>query len=113
MKFSKKLLEHLGYYVYALIDPFDKKIFYVGKASGNNRAFNHLKKSKQESKKSKRIEDIRARKLEPIIEILRYGLASEQQAFDVEAAVIDTIGLENLTNQVRGHGVEKGRLSIK
>ena len=31
MEFSKSTKEHLGYYVYALVDPRDKTIFYVGK----------------------------------------------------------------------------------
>jgi len=40
---------------------------------------------------------------------LRYGLESAAVAFEVEAAVIDAIGLENLTNKVRGHRIEGGR----
>ncbi len=110
MKFSKSTKEHLGFYVYGLVDPRCKRIFYVGKASANDRAFNHLKVSSSESKKQETINEIRLAKLEPSIEILRYGLESEKVALEVEAAIIDTIGLENLTNAVRGHGVERGRL---
>ena len=110
MKFSKSTKEHLGFYVYGLVDPRDKQIFYVGKASANDRAFSHLKVKSSESKKQKAIDEIRAAKLEPIVEILRYGLESEKVALEVEAAIIDAIGLENLTNAVRGHGVERGRL---
>jgi hypothetical protein len=47
-KFNKQITQALGYYVYALIDPFTKKIFYVGKGAGNNRAFDHLKASKND-----------------------------------------------------------------
>lgn len=110
MRFSKTTKEHLGYYVYGLVDPRNKKIFYVGKASANDRAFNHLKVSKSESKKQETINAIRTARLEPTVEILRYGLKSETVALEVEAAIIDAIGLENLTNAVRGHGVERGRL---
>ncbi len=114
MEFSKSTKEHLGYYVYALVDPRDeskdKPIFYVGKASGNNRAFNHLQSKRIETQKQKKIREIRRAGYEPVVEIIRYGLASESAAFEVEAAVIDAIGIEHLTNIVRGHGVEKGRM---
>jgi len=110
MEFSKSTKEHLGFYVYSLIDPRDKSIFYVGKASSNNRAFNHLQSKKSETNKQKRIKEIRRAGHEPVVEIIRYGLDSESAAFDVEAAVIDAIGIENLTNVIRGHGVEKGRM---
>lgn len=111
MKFSPSTKAHLGYYVYALVDPRTKTIFYVGKASANNRAFDHLKAKDDEKKKELRIREIRTAQFEPIVEILRYGLPSEKESFEVEAAIIDAIGLENLTNAVRGHGVERGRLT--
>ena len=113
MKFSASTTKHLGHYVYALVDPRDDSIFYVGKASGNNRAFNHFRADTGEEEKHKRIRDVRASKLEPTVEILRYGLSSAQESFEVEAAVIDAIGLENLTNRVRGHGVDRGRQTAK
>jgi hypothetical protein len=112
-KFDKQITQALGFYVYALIDPFNNNIFYVGKGSGNNRAFDHLKASNAESEKTKRIKDIRLKGKEPIVEILRYGLKSHDSALDVEAAIIDAIGIENLTNIVRGHRIEKGRLSLE
>ena len=100
--------KHLGYYVYALVDPRDESIFYVGKASSNNRAFDHLR-AKGEEEKHQRIQGIRDAKLEPTVEVLRYGLDSVQASFEGEAAVIDALGLENLTNKVLGHGIERGR----
>ncbi len=109
MSFSASTTKQLGHYVYALVDPRDASIFYVGKASANNRAFNHLRIATGEEEKQKRIRDIRAASLEPIIEVLRYGLTSAQASLEVEAAVIDVLGLENLTNKVRGHGVDRGR----
>ncbi len=111
-KFDLKTKKALGHYVYALIDPFTDKIFYVGKASGNNRVFDHLKSSKLESEKNKKIKEIRSKNVDPKIEILRYGLDSEEIAFEVEASIIDTLGVANLTNVVRGHKIEKGRLRL-
>ncbi|MDH0450858.1 hypothetical protein [Shewanella sp. GD04112] len=113
MKFSQRVKEHLGFYVYALIDPFTGKIFYVGKASGNNRAFDHLKENVKESRKTTMIDQIRSLGREPLVEILRSGLSSEDVAFEVEAAIIDSIGMENLTNEVRGHGVSRGRMKVE
>lgn len=42
--FSEKVKQKLGYYVYALADPRDNKIFYIGKGI-NNRIFNTKKNS--------------------------------------------------------------------
>lgn len=109
MNFSAPVRSHLKFYVYGLVDPRDNSIFYIGKASANNRPFSHLKSSASESDKARRISDIRSAEHEPRVEILRYGLESEAEAFEVEAAIIDTIGLENLTNATRGHGIERGR----
>jgi hypothetical protein len=45
------------------------------------------------------------------VEILRSGLATEKVCLEVEAAIIDAIGLEKLTNKIRGHGTARGRKS--
>ncbi len=113
MSFSSTTRARLGHYVYALVDPASNVIFYVGKASGNNRAFNHLAAKQDEREKQQRIRKIRAVGCEPSVEILRYGLTSAEAAHDVEAAIIDSLGVENLTNEVRGHGVARGRLTAK
>ena len=39
-EFSPFVIEQIGWYVYALQDPRDQKIFYVGKGKGN-RIFAH------------------------------------------------------------------------
>lgn len=109
MQFDKNVKEKLGHYVYALVDPDTDKIFYVGKASANERPFDHLKSPPSDADKSLYIENIRNLGGEPRVDILRHGLESEKVALEVEAAVIDAIGLENLTNAVRGQGVERGR----
>ena len=113
MRFSAKTKQILGFYVYALVDPRNDRIFYVGKANANNRAFDHLKAKETETAKSRLISEIRQSKLQPRIEVLRYGMSSPVECLNVEAAVIDAIGLENLTNEVRGHGVDYGRLSAE
>ena len=100
-RFSPKVVEQLGRYVYLYIDPRDGEPFYVGKGTGN-RCFAHLR-SKGESRKAQRITDLRKLGLRPRIEILKYGL-SDEAAFMVESTAIDLIGLENLTNEVTGHG---------
>lgn len=99
-KFTVKTKEALGYYVYVYSDPDTHKPFYVGKGKGD-RAFQHLA-DQSESDKAKKIEEIRARGKEPVIEILAHDL-DEKTAFKVEAAAIDLIGIKNLTNLQRGH----------
>lgn len=51
--FSEKALEALnGFYVYALMDPRDEKIFYIGKGIGN-RVFSHEIESEKRFKAEK------------------------------------------------------------
>jgi hypothetical protein len=87
-------------YVYVYIDPRNGKPFYVGKGKGN-RLFAHLK-DKSEIEKVAKIAEIRQSGKEPRIEILRYGL-SDSEAHLVEAASIDLIGKDKLTNRMSGH----------
>ncbi len=109
--FSQQTRDHLKNYVYGLVDPRDQRIFYVGKASANNRAFDHLNSLPEETEKSRIIEEIRSANMKPEIDILRYGIRTQEECFNVEAAIIDAIGLEKLANRVRGHGVARGRAS--
>ena len=106
MKTFPKLLKH---YVYALVNPENEEIFYVGRGQ-NDRGLQHLKLKTDEnnSKKQTEIEAIRSKGLEPRLEILRYGLEKET-AIEVEAAIIDTIGIAKLTNQYRGDDTSRGR----
>ena len=78
--FSHKTIEALGYYVYVYSDPDTRRPFYVGKGKGN-RVFNHMD-DQSENEKVRKINDIKARGKEPVIEILAHGL-DEETAFKV------------------------------
>jgi len=106
--FSKLTKDRLDNYVYALVGPDNNEVFYVGRGK-DNRGFQHLKnKAKSESEKTKIIAGIRARGKEPRLDIIRYGL-NEKTAIEVESAIIDTIGLDKLSNSIRGKDTSKGR----
>jgi uncharacterized protein len=109
-QFSNKTKAELKNYVYALVDPFTDEIFYVGKGSNHHRPFDHLKKQDEPNNDDlqKRISSIRSQGKEPGVDIIRYGL-DRYAAHEVEAAVIDAIGLNKLTNSIRGHQVDRGR----
>ncbi len=100
MNITNEIAEILKSYVYVYIDPRDGKPFYIGKGK-DNRIFSHLE-DRAESEKVERITQIRAEGLQPKIEFLRYGLSDAEAAL-VEAAAIDLIGKESLSNQIAGH----------
>jgi hypothetical protein len=103
-EFSAAVIEKIGYYVYLLIDPQSDQIFYVGKGTGN-RVFMHLNEAlldETENTKLDRIRLIRQRNQDVRHIIHRHGL-TEEEAFHVEAALIDLLGLDQLTNAVSGH----------
>jgi hypothetical protein len=107
--------EAIQSYVYALEDPRDKKIFYIGKGIGN-RVFAHAKDAlKERSKKNEKISLIREiirEELEVKSYIIKYGL-SDEEAINYEAIIIETLNKfdHNLTNLVAGHHTEKLFLS--
>jgi hypothetical protein len=98
--FPRYVGERLCYYVYLYVDTRTDEPFYVGKGQGE-RALAHLRDT-SESLKVARIKEIQTLGLEPRIDILVHGLLSEEAAFRIEAAVIDAIGPDRLTNAVRG-----------
>lgn len=109
-EFSTKTIDNLSYYVYVYSDPDTHEPFYVGKGKGN-RVFNHMSQD-GESEKIRKIKAILDRGKEPIIEILVHGI-DEVTALKVEAAAIDLIGIEKLTNAQRGHHVATyGRIDV-
>ncbi len=99
--FKQSIIEQLGSYVYLLKDKTTKEVFYVGKGNGN-RVFQHVEEyqsSDYANAKLKRIEKIGIENIEYLI--LRHGL-DDKTAFEIEAAIIDYIGLDKLTNIVTG-----------
>ena len=102
--FTQATIESLQYYVYFLQDPRDNNVFYVGKGVGN-RVFNHVEVALAEdliSDKLDVIRDIANSGYKVKHYILRHGL-SEQEAFEIEAALIDFVGVNNLSNLQGGH----------
>lgn len=106
-----EVAEQLGYYVYMYVHPETKQPFYIGKGQ-HGRALAHLSAT-HESHKVDVLNRLRATGLKPRIEVLAHRLPDEQTALLIEAAVIDALGLESLTNEVRGwRSVEMGRVPL-
>lgn len=102
--FSQSVIEQINYYVYFLRDPRTGNIFYVGKGCGN-RIFNHVACALEKENSSDKLDIIRdildgGENIEYYI--LRHGL-EEATAFEIESAVIDLVGLTNLSNLQRGY----------
>lgn len=105
------LSEALGHYVYLLIDPRNHEVFYVGKGSGG-RCLEH-DYAEEGARKAARFAEIKAAGLEVKVDIIRHGMTTKEAAFLVESAVIDVYGIENLTNEVKGHGAtDLGRATL-
>jgi len=113
---SQNTIEKLGSYVYLLIDPRNNKIFYVGKGKGNRinqHLLGALYDNTKETEKIKRIREIQNAKLEVKHAVLRHEL-TDKEALEVESAVIDVLGKDNLTNIVKGHNSEdKGIMKLE
>jgi hypothetical protein len=103
--------------VYALRDPRDRRLFYIGKGKGN-RLFQHAAAALEASNdelvgmKLQLIREIHAESQLVDAYVVRHGIPSERQAYEVEAAVIDALRLIdpqmnneffNMTNVVLGH----------
>lgn len=102
--FTQSVIEQLEYYVYFLRDSGTKEVFYIGKGKGN-RVFEHVACSLSDATESDKLDRIRAIKISGnSVEhfVLRHGL-TEPVAFEVEAAVIDFVGIPNLSNVQSGH----------
>ncbi len=109
VKVPRVVTEKLGHYVYVYVDPRDDRVFYVGKGQGS-RALAHLKPSARDVQTQ--IQEIGKAGLSPRIDILAHSLPDAETALKIEAAAIDLLGLDNLTNAVRGHGVKFGRMPL-
>lgn len=113
-EFSNSVCEKIKYYVYILKDPRTSNTFYIGKGLGN-RVFQHVAgslMSPQINDKLNLIREIHDSGNKVDHYILRHDL-TEAQALEIESACIDLLGLENLTNAVKGHNTwERGLKSI-
>jgi hypothetical protein len=123
--------EILGRYVYALRDPRDRKVFYVGKAGGingqgNERVFDHFAEARRAienphadhySAKVRRIIEIWAAGEDVEWFIVRHGLGINEEitVLHIEAALIDLLDISQngpLLNVQRGHrAAQNGLLS--
>lgn len=116
-KLSQSTVEKLKYYVYILKDPRNGNPFYVGKGQGariNQHELGALETNLDEIEKIKTIHEIKkaGKKVEYVI--ARSGIKTNAQAFEVECALIDYIGMSNLTNIVSGHhSAESGLMSLE
>ena len=115
---SQATIEKLQYYVYLLCDPrTNNSPFYIGKGHGN-RINEHLlgaleSDGNNEEAKITTIKEIQAAGLSVRLIILRHVL-TEKEAFEIESAMIDFIGKENLTNIVLGHySTERGIMTLQ
>ncbi len=115
--FDEKTKQELKSYVYMLLDPQDEKPFYIGKGKENNRVFDHiacaLTDVDSSTLKFDKIRKISARGQVVKHIIIRHGL-SDYEAFQIEAALIDTLNYcgFKLTNLQGGHNsIEKGLMT--
>jgi hypothetical protein len=97
--FSTYTCEKLGWYIYALVDPRNKEIFYIGKGKGN-RVFQHAKSAltskadiNNPGNKIKQIREIISQGQDVETYIVRHGISSEKVAYETEATLIDFIKL--------------------
>lgn len=105
------------YYVYRLVDPRTLHTFYIGKGCGN-RVFVHAKNVRSlissnedaDSLKANVIQEIITAGKEVICIIHRWGM-TENEAFEVEAALIDAY--PGLTNIQSGHHDERGLITVE
>lgn len=109
-QFTQKTQEELKSYVYALIDPRDNKIFYIGKGN-TNRVFYHINEAIINASETEKLETIRAikndnQKVKHFI--IRHGL-EENEAILLESVLIDFLTFKDfaeiakITNIASGH----------
>lgn len=115
--FDEKTQQEVRYYVYILLDPQDDIPFYVGKGK-NNRVFEHMNRALTDTdtstfkyEKIREIVEIKNQTVKHVI--VRHGL-TEDEAFKIEASLIDTLIYcrLGLTNEQGGHNsIEKGLMT--
>lgn len=124
-KFDDIAATKVGYYVYALRDPRDGTVFYVGKGV-KNRWFDHIHAAnsnlEDESLKLKRIREIESEGFGVDAFLIRHGIPTEKAAYEIEASVIHSYRLltmsDNnprieLTNIAEVHNPERGLTNVR
>jgi len=104
-KFKPIVSEKLGWYVYALRNPCNQHIFYVGKGT-RNRIFEHAHSAKatentESVKKSEKIELIQSiisDGFEVEAFIIQHAIPSEGQAYAIECALLDFSNLKGIVD---------------
>ena len=101
-----------GFYVYALIDPANQEIFYIGKGIGG-RVLKHEERTRrgvlQNAAKVKRIQHIFAAGHEAERRIL-FVSESEEVALSVEDNIIHELADFGLTNIIGGNAIQNTRV---
>jgi hypothetical protein len=112
------------YYVYLLIDPATGRPFYVGKGRGERFRSHGIEaavlfaagvSSAEQRRKVGRIQAINAAGQKPRIEFARIRIATEREAYLIEAALIDVLNRhgDTLLNEVRGHHTASGLVTLE
>ncbi len=107
--FDIRTQQALGHYVYMLIDSRTDKPFYVGKGIGN-RVFDHIRFAMNNptvsTEKCDTIREIGAENVKHVI--VTHGLTTEDEAYKIEAILIDVLnytGLQ-LANEMSGQNAK-------
>lgn len=129
LKFSQKTIESIGHYVYALVDPRDGRIFYIGKGH-EERVFEHEIEATTTNNSSIKLDTIRAIKADGMnvqYYILRHGLQEsdlkngEDIAYIIESVFINFLSYSaflpdtgsNIKNlQVGHHQIDEGIMTV-
>ena len=108
----KTVLSEIGYYIYALCEIIgeDRIPFYIGKGK-HDRCLQHLD-AEDDDTRSKKIKSL-LKEDRLGIDIIRHGIKTDREAKIIEATCIDLLGVGNLTNKVRGSGVDMGRVTLE
>ena len=110
MEFRQSVKEALRYYVYALVDPRDNRIFYIGKGR-DNRVFQHAEAALVDNTPGMKLDTIRSiisEGKEVAYYIIRHNL-EENEAYLIESTLIDMLTYprfnhnNQLTNLIAGH----------